>query len=94
MIGKILEIGISENPGGKMHSVPNVEAVAGKGLVNDRHHKEGNKNRSQITLIEIENIDYYNQISGTSIPPINFRRNIITKDIKLNDLVGIEFFIG
>ena len=56
--------------------------------------KEGNKNRSQITLIEIENIDYYNQISGTSIPPINFRRNIITKDIKLNDLVGIEFFIG
>ena len=94
MIGKILEIGISENPGGKMHSVPNVEAVAGRGLVNDRHHKEGNKNRSQITLIEIENIDYYNQISGTSIPPINFRRNIITKDIKLNDLVGIEFFIG
>ena len=93
MIGIILEIGISENPGGKMHSVSNVEAVAGKGLVNDRHHKEGNKNRSQITLIEIENIDYYNQISGTSIPPINFRRNIITKDIKLNDLVGIEFFI-
>ena len=39
MIGKILQIDISENPGGKMHSVPNVEAVAGKGLVNDRHHQ-------------------------------------------------------
>ena len=28
------------------------------------------------------------------IPYINFRRNIITKGIQLNDLVGKEFLIG
>ena len=93
-MGKVLEIGISENSGGKINSIPYVEAIAGKGLINDRHHKEVNKNKNQITLIEIENIERYNQISGTSIPPINFRRNIITKGIKLNELVGAEFFIG
>ena len=93
-MGKVLEIGISENSGGKINSIPYVEAIAGKGLINDRHHKEVNKNKNQITLIEIENIERYNQISGTSIPPINFRRNIITKGIKLNELVGAEFFNG
>ena len=29
-----------------------------------------------------------------SIPYINFRRNIITKGIQLNDLVGKKFFVG
>ena len=74
-MGKVLEIGISENSGGKINGIPYVEAIAGKGLINDRHHKEVNRNKNQITLIEIENIERYNQISGTSIPPINFRRN-------------------
>ena len=48
----------------------------------------------QITLIEIENIDYYNKISKTQIPAIDFRRNIITSGIRLNELVNKEFFIG
>ena len=93
-MGKVLEIGISENSKGEIRKQPFVEAIAGKGLINDRHHNEGNKNKNQITLIEIENIELYNQISGTSIRPIDFRRNIITKGIKLNELVGAEFFIG
>ena len=93
-MGKVLEIGISENSKGEIRKQPFVEAIAGKGLINDRHHKEGNKNKNQITLIEIENIELYNQISGTSIRPIDFRRNIITKNISLNKLVGKEFHIG
>ena len=36
----------------------------------------------------------YNQISGTSILSKDFRRNIITEGINLNELVGSEFFIG
>jgi len=91
---KVIEITVSENPKGQMKSVNNVEAIAGKGLVNDYHFKNDNEKRRQITLIEIENIDYYNKISGTFILPKEFRRNIITKDIRLNELVGSEFFIG
>ena len=91
---KVIEIAISESSGRVMKSVDSVESIAGKGLLNDRHFKEGNEKKSQITLIEIENINHYNQITGTSILPKDFRRNIITEGIKLNILVGNEFFIG
>ena len=91
---KVIEIAISANSGKLMKNVDSVESIAGKGLLNDRHIKESNEKKSQITLIEIENINYYNQITGTSILPKDFRRNIITEGIRLNELVGSEFFIG
>ena len=93
-MGKVLEIGISENKSNKIVNVNEVEAIKGKGLVGEKHFKEINKKRIQITLIEIENINHYNKITGTKIPAINFLRNIITEGIKLNILVGKEFFIG
>ena len=93
-MAKVLTIAVSENPRGQMKSVDNVEAIAGKGLVNHYHFKNDNEKKRQITLIEIENINHYNQVSGTSILPRDFRRNIITEGIRLNELVGSEFFIG
>ena len=53
-----------------------------------------NNNRSQLTFIEIENINYINKILESKIPAINFRRNIITQGVNLNDLNGKEFFVG
>tara|TARA_B110000438_G_scaffold231917_1_gene227427 strand:+ start:388 stop:825 length:438 start_codon:yes stop_codon:yes gene_type:complete len=93
-MGKVIEIGICKNRGQDLHKMTKVEAVKSKGLINDRHFKEGNDKKNQITLIEVENIDYFNSLSNTSIPYINFRRNIITKGIELNNLVGKEFYIG
>ena len=95
-MGKVHKIGISKNIGSEIQiqSLNEVEAIAGKGLINDKHFKDGNEVRCQITLIEIENINYYNRISNTTIPAISFRRNIITEDIELNELVGKEFIIG
>ena len=93
-MGKVLDIGVYKNKGDEIVSVNNVEAIKGKGLVNERHFKENNEKRCQITLIEIENINHYNKITGTRIPAINFLRNIITEGIQLNELVGKEFFIG
>ena len=63
-------------------------------MINERHFKENNEKRCQITLIEIENINHYNKITGTTIPAINFLRNIVTEGTRLNELVGKEFFIG
>ena len=93
-MGKVLEIGISENKSNKIVNVDEVEAIKGKGLVGEKHFKENNKKRCQVTLIEIENINHYNKITGTTIPAINFLRNIVTEGIRLNGLVGKEFFIG
>ena len=87
-MGKVLEIGISENESSKIVSVNQVEAIKGMGLICEKHFNEDNKKRSQITLIEIENINHYNKITGTQIPAINFLRNIITEGIRLNVLVG------
>ncbi|MAH54524.1 MAG: sulfurase [Candidatus Pelagibacter sp.] len=93
-MSKVIGIAISENPKGAIRSVNNVKAIAGKGLVNEYHFKNDNDKRCQITLIEIENINYYNHKYEASIPSINFRRNIITEGIRLNELVGSEFSIG
>ncbi len=46
-----------------MQEVNTVEVIASKGIVNDRYFNENNDQALQITLIESENIDYYNQIS-------------------------------
>ena len=94
IMGKVYEIGICKNKGDKILKINEVKAIAGNGLVNDRKSKENNTKLSQITLIEIENINYYNKISNSSIQPVDFRRNIITEDIRLNSLVGKEFFVG
>ena len=93
-MGKVIEIGISENKSSKIVSVNQVETIKGKGLIGEKHFKEDNKKRSQITLIEIENINHYNKITGTMIPAINFLRNIVTEGVRLNALISKEFFIG
>jgi len=93
-MSKVLEIGIHKNRGDKPHKVEFVEAIKGKGLLNNRHFRDEAGKIYQITLIEIENINYYNKISKTQIHAIDFRRNIITTGIKLNELVHKEFYIG
>ena len=93
-MGKVVEIGITNIKGNQIQNVNKVEALKGKGLQNDRKFSENNQKERQITLIEIENINYFNNISKINIPPLDFRRNIITENIKLNDLVGKEFFVG
>ena len=93
-MSKVLEIGIAKNSGDKMFNVNNIEAFAGKGLLNDRKFKDNNNIKSQLTFIEMENINYVNKILKSEIPAINFRRNIITQGVNLNKLNGKEFFVG
>ena len=93
-MGKVVEIAISKSFKGKMESVTSIEVIAGEGIIKDRHFKKNNNKINQITLIEIENIKYYNQVEKVLIPSIDFRRNIITEGIKLNQLLGKEFLIG
>ena len=93
-MGKVVEIGISDIKGSQIQKVTQVEAFKGKGLLNDRKFKETNQKECQLTLIEIENVNYYNNLSNTNFFPLDFRRNIVTENIRLNKLVGKEFFIG
>ena len=93
-MGKVVQIGIIDTKGNQIRNVNEVEALKGKGLLNDRKFNEKNQKERQITLIEIENINHFNKISKTNIAAIDFRRNIITENIKLNVLLNKEFFVG
>ena len=93
-MSKVFKICTTLNSGEDMQDVKSIEAIANKGIVNDRYFNENNDKDLQITLIESENIDYVNEISSINIPYKDFRRNIITKGIELNELINKEFFIG
>ena len=93
-MSEVFKICITKNSGEEMQDIDSIEVLANKGIVNDRYFNENNDQDIQITFIESENIDYVNEISSTSVPYIDFRRNIITKGIKLNKLVDKEFLIG
>ena len=93
-MSEVYKIGITIKNNQPIHEVNSINVLANQGIVGDRHFNEFNDPYNQITLIESENIDYYNIKYGLNIPYKDFRRNIITKGIKLNDLVGKRFKIG
>ena len=93
-MSSVVNICITSESGKKMESINSIKVIANKGIVNDRYFKEDNDKNNQITLIESENVDYYNKVSGTNLIPTDFRRNVITKGISLNKLVGKEILIG
>jgi len=94
LMGKVIQIGICKKSSEKIHEVQAVEVISGKGIVNDRHFDDNNDDKNQITLIEKENIDHYNNETNTNISYIDFRRNIVTTGIKLNGLIGKKIKIG
>ena len=95
-MSKIIEIGITKknNQKLKIEKVNNVEVVAGKGIKGDRNYHDNNEAGKQITLIESESIDYFNQKFNTNFSYLDLRRNLVTKDIRLNDLIGKKLSIG
>ena len=93
-MSNVYKLGITNNNNQKIREVNSIEVLANQGIIGDRHFKEFNDPYSQLSLIESENIDYYNIKYGLNIPYIDFRRNIITRGIKLNDLIGKKFLIG
>jgi len=93
-MSKVLKLGITDTNNKKINEVQSIEVLENKGIVGDRHYSEYNDPYCQLSLIESENIDYYNSKYGLDIPYLDFRRNIITQGIRLNNLVGKKIQIG
>ena len=90
----ILKIGLTKDHNKEIIEVNEINLIAGKGIVGDRHFRDFNDPFNQLSIIESENIDEYNLKNKLSIPYLNFRRNIVTKGIKLNDLLDKNIKIG
>ena len=93
-MSKVFKIGITGENNKKINEVKSIEVLENKGVVGDRHFNNYNDPYCQLSLIESENIDEYNIKFGLDIPYINFRRNIVTKGIQLNDLIGKKLKVG
>ena len=91
--GKVEAIYIGPERKGPMRLAATVQAVAGKGLVGDRYWQKGALD-TEITLIEGEAIDAAARDEDVTISAAETRRNIVTRGVALNHLVGQEFRIG
>ena len=91
---KVFKIGICKKNSQRIDEINEIKVLSQKGVLGDRHFHEHKDHKGQITLIEKENIDYYNDKYKTKIPYIDFRRNIVTEGIELNSLIQKEIKIG
>jgi MOSC domain-containing protein YiiM len=80
---------ISIGPTDAIAPVGSVSALAGKGLEGDRHFfADGARPGQALTLIEAEALEAV----GISGP--DSRRQVVTRGVRLNDLVGKRFRVG
>lgn len=98
--GTVVSLHIAPAAEAPMQSVEQVDAIQGRGLHGDRYcAQEGTFSApaapdKEITLIESEAVDALNVGLGSSFDPGEMRRNIVTRNVALNHLVGKEFRVG
>jgi MOSC domain-containing protein YiiM len=98
MSGRVEHIYIADEPEAPTYPVQEIKAVEGRGLEGDRnfHHDElpAHGDGDNITLIEAEAIEGLLADTGIDLGPGGSRRNVVTRGIGLNDLVGKRFRVG
>jgi MOSC domain-containing protein YiiM len=98
--GRVELIAVAEEAGAAMRVVHRAVARAGHGLEGDRYARgQGTFSNvaargHDLTLIEAEHVAALALPSGRPLPPEQARRNIVTRGIDLNALVGRRFHIG
>ncbi|MDZ5810602.1 MOSC domain-containing protein [Halorubrum sp. AD140] len=100
-IGSVAAIHVTPETGGRPVPRDSVEAVAGRGLKGDRYYEgEGIYNEqedlepSDVTLIEAEALAAAREEYGVDLGSGAHRRNVTTRGVALNHLVGERFRIG
>ncbi len=102
MNGSVLAIYIAPGATAPMESLSVAELEIGRGIVGDRYHAQlgtfSKKNKirpdQEVTLIESEEIDRFNGSTGLKLDYSATRRNVVTRGVRLNDLVGQQFRVG
>ena len=105
--GTIGRIFIAPEAEAEMEEQTNVEAIDGKGLRGDRYFSEietgtfvkweadeERRDGYDLTLIEQEAVTAIEREAGIELAPGEHRRNIETRDVALNHLIGQRFRVG
>lgn len=101
MTGTLQGIFIAETAGAPMQSLACAEFIAGRGIAGDRYvagtgtfSPKAKPPSHEVTLVEAEQIEEFNAATGGALRAEELRRNLITRGVRLNLLVGVEFSIG
>jgi MOSC domain-containing protein YiiM len=94
MEGRVEGIFITAVRGELPEPVPSVTAVAGRGLEGNRYFFDEAPPGNAITLIAAEAVEAMEAEHGISVEPRETRRNVVTRGIDVNALVGKRFRIG
>jgi len=98
--GRVESIHIATTAEATMRGVSQIMAIAGVGLEGDRYAtRTGSfsakpKPGRQITLVEAEAIEALERELGLQLASGETRRNLVTRGVALNHLVGREFRVG
>src|SRR5204862_5126662 len=95
MAGRVEGIYISAERGELPEPVESVRALAGRGLEGNRYFFERDAPSGvALTLIAAEAVEAMEREHGISIEPRESRRNVVTRGIDVNELVGKRFRVG
>ena len=100
--GNVESIHIAARAEAPTDAVDAVTVVAGRGIEGDRYYREGgngtfheaDKHGQDLTLVEAEAIEGLAADTGIELEPGAARRNVVTRGVSLNDLVGRRFTVG
>lgn len=100
-MASLIQILIAETPAADMRSVTSASVVVGRGIEGDRYFEgcgtfspNPRKPDFEITLIELEQVEAFAASSGLPFNAERARRNLVTRGVDLNALVGREFTVG
>jgi MOSC domain-containing protein YiiM len=99
--GSVEGIFLAAEAGARLRPVTEASVVAGRGVEGDRYFRDGgtfsDEPRSDgrdLTLVEAEAVEGLARDTGIELAPAETRRNLVTRGVALNDLVGRRFTVG
>lgn len=90
----IEKIFISAERGGLQVDCERAALEAGMGIVGDRSFGKTAYPGQSVTLVEAEEIERFCAEQGRPVDLAMTRRNLVTRGVRLNELVGREFRVG
>jgi len=98
--GLVTDLHITDRASAPMLAMPEITLIAGSGIQGDRYaletgyYSDRPEPGRQITLFEIETLEALKRDHGVTFSTVEHRRNVTTRGVPLNHLVGKHFALG
>ncbi len=91
----VVAIHVHPQRGGHPVALERGTLVPGRGIEGDHHYaRPSGEPASEVTFIEAETVEAFNTETGLGIEACDTRRNVLTRGVELNPLVGQRFSVG